>query len=112
MAGNPGDDMSGLVDMFMLSKCTEIIPTLGSSFGFVAAAISKRPIWYVLPGDHITVFNPAFVRQTNSEPCMWMTRRWLRDSNPSLVSNYYKDGTWRQYTMCHPLGNALEEASR
>lgn len=70
--GNPGTELSGIVDMMLLARCKHIIVTPGSSFGYVAAALAGiRPVFATF-GHHDAPFvNPWFWQSITSEPCMY-----------------------------------------
>jgi len=101
IAGNPGSDLSAIIDLFLLSRCDEIISTIGSSFSEVAAGIGKITPWHILPGNHSNTYNPAYYKQLNSEPCMYNARRWRRQEGDNMKL-FMKNGMWRQYEQCHP----------
>jgi len=94
VGGNPEMDLRALVDMFVMSKCDEVICTSGSSFGQVAAGFGSIVPWHVVPG------NPAsFYKQMNSEPCMDMSKTWHRIEGEKMES-FLSNGLWRQYEAC------------
>lgn len=70
--GNPGTELSAIVDMLLLSRCKHIIMTPGSSFGGTAAALGGIQPVYATYGHHSAPFlNPWFWQSITSEPCMY-----------------------------------------
>jgi len=100
-AKNPGSDFSAIVDLFIMSKCNDILSTIGSSYSEVAAGFGKITPWHIQPGDHDSPANPAFYKQLNSEPCMFLTRKWRKVEGEKMRS-FQLNGMWRQYEACHP----------
>ena len=52
---NPGTPESALIDMRLLSECNEVVITVGSSYGSVAAAWGGIPPVHMLHGLHKNV---------------------------------------------------------
>jgi hypothetical protein len=68
--GNPGTEISAIVDLLLLSKCQHIVVTPASSFGAVAAGLAGVAPVYATYGTHKHPFlNTWFWRSVTSEPC-------------------------------------------
>jgi len=61
-AENPGTVHSALVDMALLSQCDDLVVTMASSFGYVAAAWGGYAPVYMVYGEHISSQNPYWYR--------------------------------------------------
>lgn len=56
-SGNPGTLESGLIDMALLSQCDDIIMTIASSFGYIAAAWGGiAPVSVIIQQFHTEFF--------------------------------------------------------
>lgn len=91
---NPGTELSGLVDLFLLSKCSDLIITYSSSFGYVAAALAGIKPVYVLPrkdNEH----GHYFFRAISSEPCFFRMR------SLSAMRTLQMHPLWIQHVQCH-----------
>jgi hypothetical protein len=74
--GNPGSDLSAFVDLCLLSKCQQLLVTVGSSFGLVAAGYSDTvPVNAVVGLHDKPFFNPYFWKGLTSEPHMYKAGR-------------------------------------
>ncbi len=65
---NPGTPESALIDMRLLSECNELVITVGSSYGSVAAAWGGIAPVQMLHGLHQNVQVCIFVALLNSRP--------------------------------------------
>jgi len=61
-AANPGTMESALMDMVLLSRCNDIVMTVASSFGYVAAAWGGFAPVHMVYGTHLTSQNPFWYR--------------------------------------------------
>ena len=61
-AENPGTVTSALIDMALLSHCDDIVLTMASSFGYVAAAWAGYAPVYMVYGEHMSSQNPYWYR--------------------------------------------------
>lgn len=69
-AGNPGTELSAMVDLWLLSKCKDVILTPSSSIGGLAAALGGVAPVFANHGPHTEPFtNPWFWKSVTSEPC-------------------------------------------
>jgi hypothetical protein len=89
-AGNPGSDLSAFVDLYLLTKCRQLLVTAGSSFGLVAAGYSNITPVHAVVGSHKTpFFNPYFWKGLTSEPHFFKAGRGeqkrLSESNIMLL---------------------------
>lgn len=101
--GNPGSEKSGLVDLLILSRSAEIFVTVGSSYGYVASAMTNLKPWYVTYGQHYTPHNPPFWQQINSEPCTFSCYRMASSPDFKVRAIWKEDGLFRQFCACHPI---------
>jgi len=101
VGGNPGTDFSAIVDLFLLSKCDDVISTIGSSFSEVAAGFGGITPWHVLGGDYSSTTNPPYYKQINSEPCMYKSRTWRKQEGEKMEL-FTMNGLYRQFESCHP----------
>ena len=60
--GNPGTMESAIVDMALLSSCNDLVVTISSSFGYVAAAWAGIAPVYMVYGRHLHAQNPYWYR--------------------------------------------------
>ena len=65
-AENPGTVTSALIDMALLSHCDDMIVTMASSFGYVAAAWAGYAPVYMVYGEHTSSQNPYWYRYAAS----------------------------------------------
>jgi xyloglucan fucosyltransferase len=94
--GNPGSDVSAMVDLLLLSRCKHIAVTAGSSFGQVAAAWGDVKPVIVTRGPHEQPFYaPWFWASVTSEPCMWKVSH--------LFDTGIKDDMRQLFVAKHPL---------
>ena len=61
-AQNPGTVQSALIDMALLSHCEDLVVTMASSFGYVAAAWGGNTTVYMVYGEHTSSQNPYWYR--------------------------------------------------
>lgn len=74
-SGNPGTDISAMVDLHLLAQCSSIIVTAGSTFGPVAAAMANVVPVYAILGAHSDAFHsPWFWKALSSEPFFYKAR--------------------------------------
>ena len=52
---NPGTPESALIDMRLLSECNELVVTVGSSYGSIAAAMGGIAPVHMIHGHHNNV---------------------------------------------------------
>jgi hypothetical protein len=98
---NPGTEESGLVDIFLLANCFDVLISLSSSYGNMAAAIG---------GKHPVVLNPIYRagefkywRSLDSEPCMFHGELLINDN--STIGKMYRgieDYLW--HAQCQSKG--------
>jgi len=107
IGGNPGSEAGGLVDLFLLAKCNDLIITHSSSYGTTAAAMSNIiPYSSTYPitaksNQSIAVQPIYFYQPFNSEPCMYYCKRIVKDFGEPYVGLLKEDGLWLQYCQCH-----------
>jgi hypothetical protein len=110
-SGNLGRLDDALVDMVLLSTCTDIVTTYGSSFGGVAAGMGGMGGHFplvMLPGPELewqgwgAARRPFFFRGTTSEPCFYHGAELLQSEDADLVAAW-KSGCrhWMQHAQCH-----------
>lgn len=69
-AGNPGTELNAMADLWLLSKCRNVILTPSSSIGGLAAALAGVAPVFANHGPHTEPFtNPWFWKSVTSEPC-------------------------------------------
>lgn len=74
--GNPGTEISAIVDLLLLGRCQHIVVTPGSSFGAVAAGLAGVKPVYATYGAHDHPFlNTWFWQSVTSEPCCFKLSR-------------------------------------
>jgi len=104
-AGNPGTEEGGLIDMFLLSKCNDIIITHSSSYGTTAAAISDvipySTTYAVYCNKNWKVQPIYFYQPLNSEPCFFHCNSYMNKLGEPYVSLLKEDGFWLQYCQCY-----------
>lgn len=100
-AVNPGTVHSALVDMALLSRCDDLVVTLASSFGWVAAAWGGLAPVQMVFGAHASSQNPYWYRALNSEPCFWEARVFVRALDGAAAARFRGNPFWMQYTQCH-----------
>lgn len=61
-AENPGTVQTALIDMALLSHCNDLVVTMASSFGYVAAAWGGYAPVYMVYGEHTSSQNPYWYR--------------------------------------------------
>ena len=101
VAGNPGTEGSAVLDLRLLSMCSDVVISSGSSFGGVAAAWGGMIPVYMVYGEHADLKNPYFWRALSSEPCFFGARAFLAQANSDVVTDFKRTGFWLQYTQCH-----------
>jgi hypothetical protein len=104
-AGNPGTDISAMVDLQLLSRCHNVLVTAGSSFGNMAAGIANVPPVYVIPGQHDNPSqSPWFWKALSSEPFFWKMgvgeRHRLASSSIQAVQEQHP--LYYQFVQGHP----------
>lgn len=68
-SGNPGTDLSAFVDMYLLSRCKDMVLTAGSSFGSLAAGYSNvAPVYAVRGGLQARFGRHGFGRGCHQSP--------------------------------------------
>ncbi|CAK0786745.1 hypothetical protein CVIRNUC_009959 [Coccomyxa viridis] len=100
-AQNPGTVQSALIDMALLSHCDDLVVTMASSFGYVAAAWGGFPPVYMVYGEHTSSQNPYWYRAISSEPCFWQAKNMLRQVDARYSNRFRSNPFWMQYTQCH-----------
>ncbi|BDA44693.1 hypothetical protein COCOBI_06-1710 [Coccomyxa sp. Obi] len=105
---NPGTPESALIDMRLLSECNELVVTVGSSYGSVAAGWGGIPPVQMLHGLHKNVQNPYWYKAITSEPCYWKGNIFLNNRDPfwgrlgpNETAQFKSNPFWMQYTQCH-----------
>ncbi|PRP75534.1 hypothetical protein PROFUN_09020 [Planoprotostelium fungivorum] len=99
---NPGSELSGVIDMMLLSNCSDMVITAGSSFGYIPSAITNLKPYMVTLGTRHTIDNPFYIFPVNSEPCYFGCRTLMRSEYREAVKTFKMDGMWQQYCQCHP----------
>ncbi|CAL8469681.1 g9222 [Coccomyxa elongata] len=100
-AQNKGTLESALQDMALMSHCNDLVMTLASSFGYVAAAWGGYAPVHMVYGRHTTSQNPYWYRAISSEPCYWQTKNMMRALDDKAVQRFRSNPLWMQYTQCH-----------
>eukprot|EP00884_Botryococcus_braunii_P020938 jgi/Botrbrau1/7528/Bobra.0019s0016.1 len=108
-SGNPGTIFDAFVDLFLLSKCDEIILTFGSSFGSTAAGlagVNPYVMLYggVLLGDGNIRKEPRpgfFYHAYTSEPCCWSCSGIWRKPNSTHAQVWARSHLWLHHSQCH-----------
>ncbi|CAG8654994.1 14076_t:CDS:1, partial [Cetraspora pellucida] len=108
---NPGTELGSLIDMKILSLCDDLILTFGSTFGFVAAGWSYRSFHrlrgplVVMPRNTTDDFasDKIWLWQAGSnEPCMYLGKVLIRDSDPETVKVFKTNPFWMYYSQGCP----------
>ena len=102
-AGNPGTEFSGIVDLFVLSRCDDLVISYASSYGWLAAALAGKFPIYIYPKmdkgpKHFVA--PKFYRALTSEPCMWAASEIFQAGNNAQKAKLYS--AIYVHTQCHP----------
>ncbi|CAG8836469.1 11672_t:CDS:1, partial [Racocetra persica] len=108
---NPGTELGALIDMKLLSLCDDLILTFGSTFGFVAAGWSYRSFrrlrgpLVVMPTnttDDFSFHKIWFWQAGSNEPCMYLSKLLLKDSDPETVKVFKTNPFWMYYSQGCP----------
>lgn len=101
-AGNPGTELSAIVDMLLLAKCKNIIVTPSSSLGAVAAGLAGiRPVFATF-GDHATPFlNPWYWVSVTSEPCCFKLSKSYQMVSSMQETFRSKHPLFVYHNQCH-----------
>ena len=100
-ADNPGTLESALVDMALMARCNDLVVTLASSYGYVAAAWGGFAPVHMVFGEHRSSQNPFWYRAITSEPCFWQAKNMLKWLDARAVARFKSNPFWMQYTQCH-----------
>jgi hypothetical protein len=99
-ADNPGDDFGALVDLYTLSRCSDMIITFSSSFGGLAAGIGDVSPYYIMPETDLRDSKSAsFWGGVSSEPCMYQSRTYAFDERTK--DRFRTHPNYLQMTQCH-----------
>lgn len=101
-AGNPGNELSAMVDLWLLSNCKNIILTPSSSIGGIAAALAGVAPVYANYGRHTEPYTNAwFWRSITSEPC-FVKASVLHRTNTTLAQRFKREHPLFVYhSQCH-----------
>ena len=101
-AGNPGTELSAMVDLMLLSKCKNVILTPSSSIGGIAAAMAGVAPVYANHGPHTDPYtNPWFWKSVTSEPC-FVKAATVHRVNAALAERFRKEHPLFVYhSQCH-----------
>ena len=99
--GNPGSPESALLDWKLLTECDDLLITVGSSFGQIAAAYAGIAPVNLVHGRHENVHNPYFFRALNSEPCYYGSKGVLSRASEASKAALQANPLWVQYASCH-----------
>ena len=104
--GNPGTEFSGFVDLLLLSYCDDMVITIGSSFGQIAAGLSGLRPFHLTTGNHEhRTENPWFWRALSSEPCLyktgWEGNSLMKNANKTIARLWETSLFGRQQAQCH-----------
>lgn len=105
VAGNPGSDLSAMVDMHLLASCQHIIVTAGSSFGNMAAGHANvAPVYAVFGGHENPYSNPWFWKALSSEPIFFKLSASERYLLPPAVLDVLRQQhpLYLQHAQGHP----------
>jgi hypothetical protein len=107
-AGNPGTELSAITDLWLLSKCKNVILTPASSMGNLAAAIGGTLPVFANAGPHTDPFiNPWFWKALSSEPC-FVKAAELQKQNTELAQRFKKEHPLYVYhSQCHYAASAI-----
>jgi hypothetical protein len=99
---NPGNELSAMLDVFLLSKCKHIILTPASSLGAVAAGYAGVKPVFANFGKHTDPFlNPWFWQSTTSEPCFFKAAS-MHVSTDELSTRFRdKHPMYLYHNQCH-----------
>ena len=104
---------AGIVDLFMLSMCDDLVISFASTFGGVAAGMSGVKPIYIYPRcfPNLTVY-PKFFRGITSEPCMMGSNDHLAVGTDGQREALRGSPLLLQHMQCHwydPVGMAAYE---
>jgi hypothetical protein len=102
--GNPGSDLSAFVDIYLLTKCQQLVCSASSTFGSVAAAYADMAPVYAIKAPHDKPFyKPYFWKGLTSEPQMYKAGRRFRnelsEANVALLAAHHT--YWVQLQQWH-----------
>ena len=111
-AGNPGTELSAILDVMLLSKCQNMILTPSSSIGSVAAALAGVAPVFANHGDHDEPFtNPWFWKSVTTEPC-FVKGSNVHKTDTELALRFKKEHPLYVYhSQCHPASAATWECT-
>lgn len=106
-AGNPGTELSAVVDLLLLGRCREIVVTPSSSLGAVAAGLAGvRPVFATF-GAHADntqrhpFLNPWMWRAVTSEPCCFRASGF-HHANSSVAARFRdRHPLYFHHSQCH-----------
>jgi hypothetical protein len=103
--GNPGTDLSAVVDLLLLARCKHLLITSGSSFGFVAAGMGNIKPTAIAPYKHDHPYDePWFWASVTSEPCFYAAGKAGQAKMPAEVVATLKEThpLYLYFHQCHP----------
>jgi hypothetical protein len=107
-AGNPGTELSAMMDLWLLSKCKNVILTPASSIGGLAAALGGILPVFANPGPHTDPFvNPWHWKALSSEPCFTKASE-VHKVDTELSKRFRKEHPLFVYhNQCHFANSAV-----
>ncbi|BDA47122.1 probable galactoside 2-alpha-L-fucosyltransferase [Coccomyxa sp. Obi] len=92
---------TNLMDLALLSRCDDLVMTVTSSTGYIAAAWGGIAPVHMLYGKHQSAQNPYWFRAINSEPCYWQAKDMMRALDTEGLERFRSNPFWMQYSQCH-----------
>lgn len=101
-AGNPGTELTAMLDLMLLSRCKNIILTPSSSIGGIAAGIAGVFPVYATHGDHRSPYtNPWFWKTVTSEPCFVKAAEVHKAATPIARKFREEHPLFVHHNQCH-----------
>jgi hypothetical protein len=103
--GNPGTEDSGVFDLFLLAKSSQLILPYSSSFGQMASGLGDVPVLSVWQESKDPAKRREGSRFTTSlyrEPCFFHGARYLQELAPSRRAQFEALAPlWMELSQCH-----------
>jgi len=102
VAGNPGNELSAVMDMLLLSKCKHLVLTPASSFGYVSAGLAGiHGVFATLGAHERPFFNTWYWEALTSEPCCWSMGMHHLNGSSLKVQARKRHPLFFHHNQCH-----------
>jgi hypothetical protein len=102
--GNPGTEDSGIFDMFLLARTTQLILPYSSSFGLMSSGLGKVPVLSVWHEYKENFKNDRvwFTTSLYREPCFFHGAKYLQELSPARREQFKAlTPIWMEQSQCH-----------